>query len=113
MKKLFALMVILSLSLLTNCTKDYIPGVYCAECIAYREIHKTDSIGNSYIEYEEVHSKEWCDARPIEMNSFFNSYQDSFDYLMLVSENGDYEYCVECKTVPNALITGVEISSCD
>ena len=112
MKRMVSLILLLLIGLLTQCTKEPPYGVYCAECKAYKKVPTTDPQTNlKYIELEEVHSKSWCDSRPVVIEGFFNSYTDSFDVLMENSNSGD-EYCVKCESL-TYLQEKLEYSNCD
>jgi len=107
-----SLIFILLIGLLVQCTVEPPYGVYCAECKAYRKVFITDPETNeTYSELEEVHSKSWCDSRPVVIEGFFNSYTDSFDVLMENSNSGD-EYCVKCESL-TYLQDKLEYSNCD
>lgn len=109
---MISLILLLLVGMLTQCTKDYPYGVYCAECKAYEKVNSTDPNTNEEIvTLKKVNDKSWCDSRPVDIFNFFTSYKNSFDTLMSVSEDGR-EYCVVCETLSDLQAKEV-LSNCD
>jgi hypothetical protein len=98
MKKMISLLLILFAGVLVQCRKVENYGLHCAECIAYRKITSYDPLTNEeFVDLEKVHDKSWCDAQPIVIENFFNSYNNSFVQLM-ENSNTSTEYCITCET---------------
>lgn len=109
---MISLLLILFVSLFVRCTKQDAYGLHCAECIAYRKTSVYDPLTNEKtVELVKVHDKSWCDAQPIVIENFFNSYNNSFIRLM---ENSDTntEYCIKCETT-TYIAEYQNFSSCD
>ena len=84
---MISLILLLTIGLFTQCSKEYNYGLHCAECIAYKKVPKTNLLTNQKtIELVKVHDKSWCDSQPVVIENFFNSYNNSFETLMSNSD---------------------------
>ena len=109
---MISLILLMIIGLFTQCTKEYNYGLHCAECIAYKKVPKRDPLTNQKtVQLVKVHDKSWCDSQPVVIESFFNSYNNSFEELMSNSDSGD-EYCIECEST-TYLSEYLSLSSCD